>query len=182
MTRLPWPLPQPDRRSCGAASLVVARMLAEGRTDVGPDEFARQVLDLHRRLTSWNDSRGEAQLPWWRGVGTPPWAVKRELEAITGCRYALRPVLGRRRAYARMVTSAREQRPVVAYVGSRWLPRHVVLTVEGDEEGTWTYDPAVGRAVRVGRDRWVTGPVQLAGWDRWWGVVTPRPAARRTPA
>lgn len=174
MTRLPWPLPQPDRRSCGAASLVVARMLAEGRHDVGSDEFAHQVLDLHRRLTSWSDRRGGAQLPWWRGVGTPPWAVRRELEAITGRRYIVRPVLDRRRAFARMATAAGEQSPVVAYVGSRWLPRHVVLTIGGDEQGTWTYEPASGRAVRVARDRWVAGPVQLAGWPRWWGVVRPR--------
>ena len=61
---LPWGrLKQPDRLSCGAAVLVVARMLSDevyaGR--VLP-RFAEEVLATHRQVVGWGP----------RALGTPP--------------------------------------------------------------------------------------------------------------
>ena len=134
-------LAQPDRRSCGAASLVVARRgvdPAYAARVADQESFAAEVLRMHRRITSFTDSAGRPQPPWLRVVGTPPWATARELCLITGTPYAVRRA--RRGAGVwEQVSSAGEQRPVAVYVGDRWMPRHVVLVV----------GPVTGRAARA---------------------------------
>ena len=83
-------LAQPDGRSCGAASLVMARRSVEAsyaaKTSDQP-AFAREVQRLHRQITSLVDSAGGLQVPWLRAIGTPPWAVAREMRLITGNAY-----------------------------------------------------------------------------------------------
>ena len=164
-------LRQPDRRSCGAASLVMARRLVSGRyAGLVADQptFAHEVTTLHRRLTSLSDAAGGWQVPWLRVVGTAPWAVARDLRLITDVRYTVR--LGS--TWARM-QHATPARPVAVYVGDRLLPRHVVL-VTGIEGGhARTYEPASGLVLDVPRERWDPGPLRLAGWDRPWFVVAP---------
>ncbi|MFC4784235.1 hypothetical protein ACT8ZV_07160 [Nocardioides sp. MAHUQ-72] len=177
-------LPQPDRRSCGAASLVVARMLGDSPyagSVLGRGSFAAEVLALHRRLTSGLDARGRLQLPWPRALGTPPWAVARHLAALTGSRHRARWARTGRAATAdRVLDLAAGGRPVVVYVGSRWLPRHVVLVVGREGDGLAVYEPASGRLVAVSRSALASGPLDLGGWATPWFSVEPR--ARRTPA
>ena len=187
MTSTPQRLAQPDRRSCGAAALVMARRGTEpayAARVADQATFRAEVLRLHRRVTSLADSAGRRQVPWLRVVGTPPWAVARELGLLTGTPYAVR--VTRRGADAwRHVARASEQRPVAVYVGDRWLPRHVVLVVGRDGDAVSTYEPAAGVVAPTSRARWVDGPLRLAGWQRPWFVVVPRlrrPRARRTPA
>ena len=169
-------LRQPDRRSCGAAALVMARRLVRPRyAGLVSDQatFAHEVATLHRRLTSLADTAGGWQVPWPRALGTPPWAVARELRLLTGVAYAVRPVRLGRRVWPSLehVTPAR---PAAVFVGDRWLPRHVVL-VTGVEDGrARTYEPASGLAVSVRRERWESGDLALAGWDRPWLVVGAR--------
>ena len=106
--------------------------------------FAHEVSTLHRRLTSLSDTAGGWQVPWPRAVGTPPWAVARELRLLTGVAYAVRPVRLRRHVW-RHLDGASPERPVAVYVGDRLLPRHVVL-VTGIESGrARTYEPSSGR-------------------------------------
>lgn len=169
-------LHQPDRRSCGAASLVMARRLVQPRyaglvTDQAT--FAHETATLHRRLTSLADTAGGWQLPWLRAIGTPPWAVARELRLLTGVPYALHVVRLHRRVWPPLQGVA-PGRPAAVFVGDRFLPRHVVLVAEVDDEGTRTYEPASGLAMTVTRERWETGDLALAGWDRPWLVVSPR--------
>lgn len=176
-------LRQPDRRSCGAASLVMARRLVHPRyaglvTDQAT--FAHEVTTLHRRLTSLSDTVGGWQVPWPRAIGTPPWAVARELRLLTGVSYAVRPVRLRRRVW-RHLEAVAPGRPAAVFVGDRFLPRHVVLVTGVDDAGATTYEPASGRTLAVGRDRWERGVLGLAGWDRPWLVVSPR-SGRRSPA
>jgi hypothetical protein len=172
-------LAQPDRRSCGAATLVMARRAVDpAYAERVPDQraFAREVLDLHRRITSMVDSAGAYQVPWLRMIGTPPWATARELRLITGWDYAVHAARRGSEVWAH-VRTATQQHPVAVYVGDRWTPRHVVLALGTDDrpghEGSWTYEPAAGHVALVSRARWEQGPLRLAGWNRTWLVVAP---------
>ena len=78
-------LVQPDRVSCGATCLVVARMIEDhaygeyiGAAPSVADRFRAEVLAMHRRVTAPADG-GRLQVPWPRALGTPPWAVARQL-------------------------------------------------------------------------------------------------------
>lgn len=171
------PLVQPDQRSCGAAVVVVARMLHDDAyaTYVGtPARFAQEALAVHHRITGSTDATGRAQLPWPRALGTPPWAVAHELTAITGTSYGARVVLptttAREGCLDSIEAAARAGHPVVLYLGNRWLPRHVVLVLDPDLA---TYDPARGRRVHFSRDQFVDGELRVAGWSHPWFAVLP---------
>jgi hypothetical protein len=168
-------LRQPDRRSCGAAALVMARRLAHPRYAGLVDDqatFAHEATTLHRRLTSLSDTAGGWQVPWLRAVGTPPWAVARELRLLTGVRYAIHPVRLRRRVWCRLAGTTPE-RPAAVFVGDGFLPRHVVLVTRVEDDGARTYEPSSGLDAVVPRDRWERGDLGLGGWDRPWFVVSP---------
>ncbi len=152
-------LRQPDARSCGAAVLVVARMLNDvtyaeyvvtgthpvtghiltrHRRPARPEErFATEVLAMHRRSTRSITVSGSAQLPWPRALGTPPWALAAQMSGPHGSgrggTYRAHWAWpGRREALldaARAALAAGEVLPLV--VGSCWLPRHVVLVTGG---------------------------------------------------
>lgn len=163
----PGRLVQPDQRSCGAACLVVARGLAEpayARTMRDPDRWRAEVLRAHGEVTRPRDgSRWGA--PWPRALGTPPWAVARRLGITSGRRWRTAlPDL------AAVTEAVRAGSPVPLFVGSRLLPRHVLLAVEvdaaPDADGVRVYDPARG-TVRPLADALRTG------WPRWWCAVLP---------
>ncbi len=169
-------LAQPDRRSCGAAALVMARRLVQvGYAGLVTDQttFALEANTLHRRVTSLADTSGGWQVPWPRAIGTPPWAVARELRLLTGVPYAVRVVRRHRQVWAHLQGVA-GTRPAAVFVGDRLLPRHVVLLTAVDDAGATTYEPAAGLLVDVSRERWERGDLGLAGWDRPWLVVSPR--------
>jgi hypothetical protein len=175
-------LSQPDRRSCGAASLVMARRLVRPAYAalVGDQAvFAHETSTLHRRVTSLADTTGAWQVPWPRALGTPPWAVARELGILTGRPYAVRQVRLGRRVWP-LLERATPQQPVAVFVGDRFLPRHVVLVTGTEAGGARTYEPSAGVDVVVSSGRWERGDLALAGWDRPWLVVSPAPAPDRT--
>ncbi len=163
-------LRQPDPRSCGAASLVVARMLLDpAYAGQAGASFHDEVLATHRRVTGTVDARGALQLPWPRIIGTPPWAVDRELSAASAHDYDDRLVLGREPAYERLVGSLL---PAALFVGSAWLPRHVVLVVAADDQRLTCYEPSRGVRADVDRSAFLGARLRLAGWDRPWITVT----------
>ncbi|WP_134764658.1 hypothetical protein [Nocardioides sp. 1609] len=165
----PAGLRQPDQRSCGATAAVVARMLADPSYAEGVrPRFAAEVLATHRRLTRAR-LHGRLQLPWPRAVGTPPWAVARELTALTGVRHRTRLVRWRR--------PPRWEDVAALYVGDRWLPRHVVLVVGHDP--LRCYDPARGRVVEVDAAA-LARARPLGRWTTVWFAVSR--AGRRTRA
>jgi hypothetical protein len=87
--------------------------------------------------------------------------------------------------FDRIVAALAQGRPVPVYVGSRWLPRHVVLFLGGSRAGVWAggwagaeghvrcYDPARGRVVDVDREAFVGGRLGLGRWRRVWFAVLP---------
>ncbi|WP_322936903.1 hypothetical protein [Nocardioides bizhenqiangii] len=166
----PAALKQPDARSCGAASVVAARVLL---TSWRPDDPGTAIRSEHRRLTSSHSHRERFQVPWPRRLGTPPWAVANALTALTGERIATvnarpRPGLG----YDVLVEQVRT-RPVGVYVGNRWLPRHVVLAIAAADDGAAVrvFDPARGDLVAVPRERWQTHRVGAGRWSHLWFVL-----------
>jgi hypothetical protein len=181
-------LVQPDERSCGASVLVAAQLLAAprygttraARVAATPTWFRSEVLALHRRITSAQDVSGRWQLPWPRLIGTPPWAIAHHLAAVTGRPHHTRLVINRDTAFDQVLSASNES-PVPLYVGSRWLPRHVVLvTGPGPEDALRCYDPARGVVVTVTREAFLSGRLALSRWNRPWFTILPR--WRRTQA
>lgn len=163
-------LRQPDQRSCGPSSLVAARLLLDPARD--RTAFAAEVLALHRELTA-PVMFGRAQLPWPRALGTPPWAVARALSQWTGRRYRTRVVRFGGRGAAHDAVRAAAGLPCPLYVGSAWLPRHVVLAVAGDA-GVEVYDPARGTVEPQPREPYAAGRVTATGrWRVPWFTVLP---------
>jgi hypothetical protein len=170
-------LRQPDARSCGATVLVLARMRAEPAydADVRP-RFAEEVLATHRTLTGVRDPRGRLQVPWPLALGTPPWALARALSTVSTPlgRYRTRAAWpDRAGAFDGALAAVRAGRPVALYVGSRLLPRHVVLAYDEAGARLRCHEPAHGAVVDVDRSAWVAGRLRLAGWDVPWFVVAP---------
>lgn len=184
---LPWArMRQPNQQTCGPSSLVAAHMMvdrsyAEAIRDAADDRFAAEALTTHRRATRAIDVAGRLQVPWPRALGTPPWAVARELSVLAGPDRPARSygwhltVLRPGRGFARAATGVDEDRPVALYVGNRWSPRHVVLAVGRSEgETLLVYDPAHGVRVEVTRAMVETRTLTFGRWDRLWFVVSPR--------
>lgn len=190
-------LVQPDRRTCGSACLVVARMIGDpsyatwvATGDVpgrGRDRrtrrrrFADEVLATHVRTSRWAGATGAAQVGWPRALGTAPWALARELAATggttpPGTRQRVRVVDPRRRAaaYDDVARAVALGHAVPLYVGNRLLPRHVVLAVGAADDGLTAYDPATGGLVVLRRDDVGRGTLRVAGWSEPWFAVLPR--------
>lgn len=203
MPELPWSLlAQPDQVTCGATSLVVARMLGDPAytariegTDVrasgpavagpaaAPDQvrarFRTEALAMHRSVTGIAVA-GQVQLPWPRAFGTPPWAVANQLSGTpapdgTVTRYWWHRARGGAAAsYDRLLAAARAGRVSAVYVGNTWLPRHVALVVDATATGALhVFDPARGRLDDLDRAAYVGDRIGIAGWDVAWFDVTP---------
>jgi hypothetical protein len=168
---------QPDQRSCGAAVAVMAEALrndsyARRLLAGGDEEFDREARAMHRRITGPVDASGAIQVPWLRAIGTPPWALARQLGRSSTRGRVVTARFRPGRAWAAMNTSLRDGALVPAYVGSRWLPRHVVLAVEPLDDAVRVYEPGSGRVVRVTREEWIEGRLLLGRWREPWFVVS----------
>lgn len=174
MNPLTLGLRQPDPRSCGAASLVMARLVRDGAV-LTPAGFRDEVLACHRRLTRTRYA-GRWQLPWPRPLGTPPWAVRRELDQLTGVRHSVRLARwSRGAAFDRLAATGG-----VLYVGSRSLPRHVLLALhEAGEAGEALscYQPGQGTVVRLSREDFIGSRLREAGWPHPWFTISPAGSA-----
>jgi hypothetical protein len=167
-------LTQPDQRSCGPSSLVAAHILLD--STYRPAAFSTDVLALHRQLTSGSYA-GRAQLPWPRALGTPPWAVARAMSAFSGTPYRTRVVRfsSRDAAFSAMTTAVTAGHPCPLYVGSTWLPRHVVLAVGPSADGVQVYNPGRGSIDELTPASFVGGELTVFGrWARPWFAVLPR--------
>lgn len=152
-------LVQPDGYSCGAATVVAVRALRDPSYAASlrsPDRWRAEVLAAHREVRAFVDPvAGRASVPWPRLLGTPPWAVARRLSALSGRPWHPRTATPWRSGplLAAVRTALEAGHPVPVYVGSRLLPRHVVLAVWAGG-GLTVWDPAVGRVRPLGELRW----------------------------
>ena len=129
-----WPT-QPDNRTCGPSCVVVL----EGLPGPWPD-FDQRVFAMHKHLNRF----------WPRALGTTPWAIAHRTD-------------GRVRRFRYDEVVAALPTPVPVYLGSRWLPRHVVLALEDSDDGLRVYNPASGAVV----------PIQSSRWKKAWFAVLP---------
>lgn len=164
----PADLQQPDPRSCGAASALAARALL---TDWRPTDGAAEIMAEHRLLTSATSARDRWQMPWPRALGTPPWAIVNLLRVLTGEHVATVVARPRAELAYEVVREQLASRPVVVYIGSRWLPRHVILAVAALDDALQVFDPAQGRLIRVPRESWTGHDIGVAGWSHVWFVA-----------
>ncbi|GAA3658843.1 hypothetical protein GCM10022237_18570 [Nocardioides ginsengisoli] len=164
----PATLRQPDDRSCGAASVLAARAIL---TPWRPDDPEQDITEEHRLLTSPTSPRDRFQMPWPRALGTPPWAVANALRALTHRHLATVFTRPRAEIGYEVLREQVRTRPVAVYVGSRLLPRHVVLAVREVGDGIEVFDPANGRLIRVPRENWTGHRVGVARWNYVWFVI-----------
>lgn len=164
----PGSLRQPDRFSCGASVVVLARMLRD--PDHRPADPQHEIRRVHRELVAPHHD-GRAQLPWPRTLGTPPWAVARELSRLHGEDIDVDVARLSPAASYGVLAGRAAERPTGVYVGSLWLPRHVLLAIATHEGAVTVFDPARGGLVRIGRRRWRAHDVGVGGWSHFWAVV-----------
>ncbi|GAA1478481.1 hypothetical protein GCM10009623_29270 [Nocardioides aestuarii] len=152
---------------------VRARMLSDPaydawlRADRDPAaRFADEALRTHRRTNRVLDGSGRVRLPWPRALGTTPWALAREL----GGAHHVTLVVDREAAWQRLTDT---DAPSPLFVGSSWLPRHVVLVLGVTGDRLTAYEPSAGAEATVDRDAFVGADLRLGGWDRPWFTVTP---------
>ncbi len=179
-------LAQPDRRTCGSATLVAARLINEPgyatyvlEGPAAPDVFRAEVLAMHRRTSRGVDEGGRWQLPWPRALGTSPWSLVRQLDqtcGVPGTTYVWRLVLAhqRGRAFDAVRAAVSAGHATALYVGNRLGPRHIVLAIDTSPLGVVIYDPGRGRRYPVTRDDYVRARLDVAGWQVPWLVVLPR--------
>jgi hypothetical protein len=188
-------LRQASPTTCGSASLLVARALADGefaawllagageRTGAADDRpvaarFAAAEQAVKHRTNAVLGPAG-LQVPWPRALGTPPWGAAHEMTRITGRRYRARYV-GPDSPAARAAGYDAVDRVVAAggtapmFVGDGASPRHVVLAVGRTDGALRLYEPAAGEVVELPRDQYVGGGFRVAGWTMPWAVVVPR--------
>ena len=186
---------QPDQTTCGSSSLVMARMIndpAYGETILAPNDdgstdliavterFDQAVLAMHRLTSGWKDGGGTWQLPWPAQLGTPPWAVARQMSADGGSgtpstEYRARLIdpaqLGP--TYDAIVGAVDAGQCVPLFIGDDLMARHVVLVTGHTAGGLSIYDPSCGEWVPASRDAYLDGNIDVAGWGPPWFVVTP---------
>ncbi|WP_313409772.1 hypothetical protein [Aeromicrobium sp.] len=176
---------QPDDTSCGASSLVLSRMLhdpAYGSWILDdPARWGPEVKAMHHRVSRWRDHDGRPQCPWPRVVGTSPWAAAGQMgggsgRSGRGTRYRWRILDPDDLAagFELIVAAARSGHTVPLYAGNAVRPAHVVLVVSAEPDRLRVYEPSAGRIVRVGREAFVSGALDLGGWSVPWFAVLPR--------
>lgn len=189
-------LVQPDGTTCGSCCLVIAHLhhspayaaavLATGRPDDSADSdhsadigtrLRAEALAVHRATNSVRLA-GETQAPWPRALGTAPWAVARHLRRISGRPGTAYAWTARRGDFwERLQAAVGAGHPVPLFVGTRLLPRHVVLVLEVSDDALVAYQPSTGGTVRVTRGQVTRSEAKRLGWPHVWGGVLPTTTA-----
>ncbi|WP_277500177.1 MULTISPECIES: hypothetical protein [unclassified Nocardioides] len=179
---------QPDGTTCGSCCLVAAHLhhspayaaAVLGDADLLPRLHAEALAV--QRVTAGARLAGETQVPWPTRLGTAPWALARHLRLVSGrpgTTYAWTP-----RGddfWERMTAALDAGHPVPLYVGTRLLPRHVVLVLDAADDHLVAYQPGRGGTVRVTRGEVTRSEARALGWPHVWGGVLPTLTAGGDP-
>lgn len=196
---------QSSPTSCGAACLVLARMLIDpeyAHWIAGEPVDATGSLDavdaVDGLLMRWQAAQAEVvrrtnavgrypgllQAPWPANLGTPPWGARAELErscSAPGVTYEVRlvrflPDSALGAAFDGTLARVGVGRPVLCYVGNDVMPRHIVLWLRTDPDApVLQYDPIDGAISRPVRAAFVGRRMRSAGWDTPWFLLRPDP-------
>lgn len=190
---------QQSQVSCGAACLLVARMMCDPQlarwVTTGTHETnaakpdgrtaAQRFGELERRIMARTNAfapyPGVVQTPWPRALGTPPWGARVELEhgaATRGTDYQVLLVRHRQAAgladtYRTLVSRVCAGRPALLYVGNARLPRHVTMVFADESAGLLVYEPAQGSVEPLSRQALRARRLNLGGWNQPWFLVLP---------
>ena len=184
---------QRSATTCGSSTVAMFRVLtdpafAETVLHGSADEVAGRWAALERSVQARTNRvlpatpRARPQVPWPTALGTPPWGLRDALDDLgrdRGVRFGVLRVSGGdpadvEQALGRVRATVARGIPVPLYVGSRLLPRHVVLAVAAGPSWVDVYDPGTGRRHRVERAALVHARARISGWDRLWAAVVPR--------
>ncbi len=141
--------------------------------------FHEAELQAKQRTNDAADGQGGPAVPWVDALGTSPWGAAEELNGTAGgSGYSVALVdsdspADRQEAYDRLERAGREGRPAVVYSGNDVSPRHVVLVVGAENGSLRFYEPGSGTVHTVTEDDFVSGDVDMGGWERPWAVVAP---------
>lgn len=188
-------LVQPDQTTCGSSVLVVAHAFSDASYAAflvnGPeavaggepsgtvqDRFKQAALAMHKLTSGIKPASGGVQLPWPSALGTQPWSLAREMTTLTGKTYQVQSIWPgqRSKAFSKVSSLARAGKLVPLFVGSRWVPRHVVLVLPDQDlpsDRVMLYDPASGRRYPITGGDFAAGRLDVAGWQVPWAVVVP---------
>jgi hypothetical protein len=191
---LTYHLRQRSSTTCGSASLLVARAMADpvfarwlllgvdddtGTPSDEPvaDRFATAEQTVKHSTNALLGPTG-LQVPWPPALGTPPWGAAHEMTRITGLRHRARYVgpdspTARAAGYDAVAGTVAAGRTAPMFVGDGAVPRHVVLALGHDDDALRLYEPASGDVVTLARDQYVKGGFVVAGWTVPWAVVVP---------
>jgi hypothetical protein len=144
------------------------------------ERFAAYEQVVAGRTNSLIGPGGALQLPWPRALGTPPWGARRELQILTpdpAAHFETRwtrwsGAEHRACAYRVLRDRVRRGRPALLFIGSAWLPRHVVLVLSGTASTVEVYEPASGRVLPVAEEPFIEARLGLAGWNVPWAVIS----------
>lgn len=190
---------QPDQTTCGSSSLVMAKMINTpdyGTTILQPGDdgtvdpaavkrrFDQAVLAMHTVTGGWKDSAGSWQLPWPTQLGTPPWAVAREMGAaggsgVAGGSYQFLVVNPRDSggSYTAVAAAVDGGQCVPLFIGNDVMARHVVLVTgharDDADDDLSIYDPSCGQWVTATRAGYVGNNIGIAGWGQPWFTILP---------
>ena len=155
-------------------------------TDAVKQRFDVAVLAMHVATGGWKDSAGSWQLPWPAQLGTPPWAVARQMSAsggsgVAGTSYRSHLVnpLDPGSSYTAITAAVNAGQSVPLFIGNDVMARHVVLVTghtqveNSDDDGLSIYDPSCGRWVSATRAGFVGNNIDVAGWGQPWFTILP---------
>ena len=187
-------LEQPDATTCGSSTLVMAQMLNHpayamkiltgynpengenweapaDQTNPSQWRFQQDSVSMHHRTNG-------GFLGWPEAWGTHPNDLREQMNNGSGRDGTEYTTYDSSHdpdtVYTAMQNAANSGHPVPVYVGSDWLPRHVVLVVGTDGDDLSVYDPSAGGTITVTREQWNDEEGNLGGnWNKRWYSVMP---------
>ncbi|HEY0471398.1 MAG TPA: hypothetical protein VGD34_07020 [Kribbella sp.] len=180
------PVDQVDNTTCGSASILVARAMADPlyalylTTGNSTDPAQASAAHFQARLTAEEQRIHSASNEIWpQSLGTSPWGIASELNryaTTTGTQYGWHPVIatstGSNPTLLDAIKAVENGHPVPVLIGD-FLPRHYVLMVGQVGTDLLFYDPSAAAIVQVKEQDFLRGDTTAIGFPHIEAVITP---------